>query len=483
MEELSKSDLIQKLQDIEWEDFEVKEAKNEVPKSAWETVSAFSNTAGGWLIFGVKKEGKYYEILGTANPEKVSEDFLNVLRSGNKFNKRIDPTVKKYPFDDKTVLAFHIPQKHPSEKPIYFDSQHNTFIRTGSGDRRATQEEIDSFHRNAAFGEKDNVSLDMTFDDLDPETIRQYRNFFSQVNPAHRYLSLDDREFLEKLSVIKDGKLTSGGLLVFGKEDSIRKQMPNYRIEYLEVPGTSYSDAATRYDYRISSEVNLFQTFFLTYERLVKKIEIPFAVRQGIRDDDPAHLQALREALVNLIIHTDYFSKATPRIRVFNDRFEFYNPGALPKKIELILKEDFSLPRNPIIAKIFRYIKFSENIGSGFHKMFNGWSAKYKLRPVIEGDFDYYRIIFPTTISSTTSKVSDSSISKTNEKTISKGEAKEKEILELITNNPRLSAAQLSPLVQLSEVGVRYHLKNLRKKGILKRIGHGRGGSWEIVKR
>ncbi|OYT34997.1 MAG: hypothetical protein B6U87_01130 [Candidatus Aenigmarchaeota archaeon ex4484_52] len=74
-------------------------------------------------------------------------------------------------------------------------------------------------------------------------------------------------------------------------------------------------------------------------------------------------------------MHTDYFSQANPRIRVFSDRFEFFNPGALPKKIEFILKEDFSLPRNPIIAKIFRFVKFSENIGSGFHKIFNGWKT------------------------------------------------------------------------------------------------------------
>ena len=47
--------MIKKLQDIEWDDFEVKEAKSEVPKNSWETVSAFSNTAGGWLVFGVKK--------------------------------------------------------------------------------------------------------------------------------------------------------------------------------------------------------------------------------------------------------------------------------------------------------------------------------------------------------------------------------------------------------------------------------------------
>ena len=137
--------------------------------------------------------------------------------------------------------------------------------------------------------------------------------------------------------------------------------------------------------------------FFDIYERFPKKIDIPFKmVAAGFRDDNPEHLQALREALVNLIIHTDYFSRVNPRIRVFSNRFEFFNPGSLPKKIEYILEEDFSLPRNPIIAKIFRFVRLAESIGSGFHKMIKGWEQHYGLEPGIEGDFDYYKITFPT---------------------------------------------------------------------------------------
>jgi len=350
---MNKQELIEKLEDIEWEDFEVKEAKSEVPKNAWETVSAFSNTAGGWLVFGVKKEGKSYEILGVKTPDRIEQQFISVLRSGNKLNKKIEVKCKKYNFEDKTVLAFYIPQKHKREKPIYFDNQKNTFIRTGSGDQRATQEEVDTFYRNASFEEKDQELTTFKLEDLDMETIKQYRNFFVQVNPTHRYNTLTDKEFLEKLGIIKDSKITFAGLLLFGKEDSLIEAMPNYRIEYLEILGTSYEDAPTRYNYRLSSEKNLFLTFFDIFERLIKQIEIPFSIKQGVRDDDPPHVQALREALVNLIINTDYFSKTNSRIRVFSNRFEFFNPGALPKKIELILKEDFSLPRNPIIAKAF----------------------------------------------------------------------------------------------------------------------------------
>ena len=68
---MTKDELIARLSDVEWEDFEVKEAKSAVPKNSWETVSSFSNTAGGWLIFGVKKSGKDFNIIGVKNIEKI----------------------------------------------------------------------------------------------------------------------------------------------------------------------------------------------------------------------------------------------------------------------------------------------------------------------------------------------------------------------------------------------------------------------------
>ncbi len=406
--------------------------------------------------------------------------YYNPKQKGSCSIKYVLPalTGKKYNFDEGVVLGFYIPKKHAREKPVYFDNQKNTFIRTGSGDQRATQEEIDAFFRNASFEEKDQELTSFDLKDLDKTTIEQYRNFFVQINPTHRYNVLKDKEFLEKLGIIKEGRVTFAGLLLFGTEDVIAEAIPTYRLEYLEISGISYEDAPTRYDYRISSEKNLFLTFFDVYERLIKKIEIPFLVKQGVRKDDPPHLQALREALVNLIINTDYFSRTNPRIRVFSNRFEFFNPGALPKKIELILKEDFSLPRNPIIAKALRLLRFSENIGSGFHKMINGWNLRYKLKPLIEGDFDFYKIIFPLNKTGTTTYTT----TYTTTKTTIKGEDKEKEILGVIENNPSLSVEQISLTVNLSIDGVRYHIKNLKRKGRIKRKGHGKGGSWEILK-
>lgn len=148
---MTKEALIQKLSSLEWEDFEVKKAQSEVPKSLWETVSSFSNTSGGWIVLGVSEKEKHFEITGVQNAEKLEQDFLNTLR-GNKFNVFVEARSEKYHFDNKVVLAFFIPVH--KNKPVYFNNQSNTFIRRGSADQRATQAEIDSMLRDRAFGTK-----------------------------------------------------------------------------------------------------------------------------------------------------------------------------------------------------------------------------------------------------------------------------------------------------------------------------------------
>ncbi|MDD6852430.1 MAG: ATP-binding protein, partial [Bacteroidales bacterium] len=110
---MTKEELLQRLSDIEWDDFEVKEASGGLPKSIWETVSAFSNTSGGWIILGVKEKrdenGSTYIVTGVPNVEKMEQEIISTLRSRTKFNSLISGKAKLYDIDGKKVLAFEIP--------------------------------------------------------------------------------------------------------------------------------------------------------------------------------------------------------------------------------------------------------------------------------------------------------------------------------------------------------------------------------------
>lgn len=133
---MTKEELVARLRDIEWDDFEVKAAKSDMPKNIWETVSAFSNCSGGWIVLGVKQSGSRFEIIGVDNIEKLEQDFFGTLRS-KKFNVPLFATLHRYEIEDKNVIAFYIPSSEV--KPVYFGALENTFIRMGSGDQRATQ--------------------------------------------------------------------------------------------------------------------------------------------------------------------------------------------------------------------------------------------------------------------------------------------------------------------------------------------------------
>lgn len=147
--------------------FEAKEALNKIPTNVWESVSAFSNTSGGWIVFGVKQKGKRFDVQGVNNGEKTESDFLNTLRNGQKFNFKLFPKGKKCIIEGKLVLAFYVPSS-PS-KLIYFGSPINTFVRSGSGDRQATEMEIAAMMRDQAFGSKsEEVIAGTSIGDLNP---------------------------------------------------------------------------------------------------------------------------------------------------------------------------------------------------------------------------------------------------------------------------------------------------------------------------
>lgn len=159
---MTKEDLLDKLNGVEWNDFEAKEAKNEVPKSSWETVSAFYNSYDGWTVFGVEEKrsgGKStFEVQGVDNAERVEQDFVGVLRSNSKFYQRISVQTAKFDIDTKTVLAFYIPMSE--YKPVYIGIPNNTYIRVGSGDQRATEYEIRAMQRDQAFKKNNEAVFD-----------------------------------------------------------------------------------------------------------------------------------------------------------------------------------------------------------------------------------------------------------------------------------------------------------------------------------
>ena len=232
--------------------------------------------------------------------------------------------------------------------------------------------------------------------------------------------------------------------------------------------------------------------YFSIFERLQKKIDVPFK-QEGkwlMNNEDQTQVKAIKEALVNLLMHTDYFSNAKPRIRVFLDRIEFFNPGSLPKDVKYIMQEEFSMPRNRTVARIFRHIGLSENIGSGFDKMFKGWASYYKHKPKVSGDFDYYKIVFYLEPKSAKSgvlkkvgeRVGEGLGVKLGAKLGVKLGVNEAKIIGLIMGNKFATIVQIAEELGISTTAVENNISKLRENGILKREGSDKTGHWEVLK-
>ncbi|MDR2286427.1 MAG: putative DNA binding domain-containing protein [Prevotellaceae bacterium] len=521
---MNRQQLLEYLQDIEWDNFEVKQAEKELPKSSWETVSAFANTSGGWLVLGVSQQGKKFEITGVEDMEKMEQDLGNTLRSRSKFNTIINPYFKKYNIDVKKVLACFIPSSEV--KTVNFNNLINTFIRTGSGDQRASEFEINALYRDQSFGTMSEKTVEgTTVDSLNPSSYKRFRDYLRWRNPDLRYNLMDDDEFNRRLKIVKNDKLTYGGLLFLGKNEEITDLFSDFRVDYLEIPATNYADAEPRYTFRVDEQENLWEYYFVLFQRLRIYVDNPLTIDEmGIGREDTKQADALREALVNLLIHSDYFSPMKPRIRVFTNRIEFENPGMLPRPVEELLKADESLPRNPVLAKFFRIAKLCESAGYGFNRMLE-WKKQTGNDVFFETQVDKTKFTFmiDTTIMSKKSGMDignsiendiensiendiendiensignsiengiendiendiENSIGNDIENSIGKLTNNQKKIIENIIHNPYITSKELSKIIGITSDNILVNIAKLKNKGIIRREGADKGGKWIILK-
>ena len=226
----------------------------------------------------------------------------------------------------------------------------NTFLRVGSGDQRATDGEIMAMYHDQSFGIKsEELVANTSLADLNSQSLITYRNHLNFYNSGFPYNSLEDEAFCKKIGICSSttGELSYGSLLMFGKQDSIRAAMPNFWVDYIEIPGISVATARPRYTFRMQEQENIWEYYKVIIQRLRLYADNPYTTtRFGVSPEDDSQLYALREGLINFLAHSDWFSPMHPTIRVFMDRIEFQNPGGFIVPVNRVLEEAISLPRN-----------------------------------------------------------------------------------------------------------------------------------------
>ena len=382
--------------DVECKLAQGRDGKGACPKSLWETYSAFANTQGGDIFLGLEetKEGGF-SLAGIENTDKVIDEIWTNLndRSLVSANVLLGDAVRCIEIDGKSIIHVHVPRAAREARPVFIKGNPigGTYRRFNSADIRASEEVVRRMLAEQVEDSRDNMILrHFGLEDLDQETLRDYRQRYANLHPDHPWNELDTREFLRSIGAWRldrengDAGPTRAGLLMFGKLPSIKEAFPNYMLDYQERP-QSRRDAGwiDRLTLDGSWAGNLFEFYLRVIRKLTAGLKVPFEVHGDQRQDETFVHRALREALVNALVHADYSGRASILVVKRPDMFGFRNPGNMRIPVELALKGGESDCRNRLIQDMFRYIGLGESAGSGLPKIFDGWRRQHWRKPLL----------------------------------------------------------------------------------------------------
>jgi ATP-dependent DNA helicase RecG len=185
-------------------------------------------------------------------------------------------------------------------------------------------------------------------------------------------------------------------------------------------------------------------------------------------DNRPFNSLALREAVINAIIHNDYSHEVPPKFELFADRLEITSAGSIPQGLsQEEFFEGYSVPRNKEMMRIFKDVHMVEYLGSGLPRILNAYS-----KDVYIFSENFIRIIFPAVMQK---KATGKATGKTTGKTTGN------EIVRLCAENPKITIPELAEVLDLTEDGINYQLRKLRESNVLVREGGRKEGYWKVL--
>jgi predicted HTH transcriptional regulator len=328
------------------------------PEGVLKAVVAFANTSGGTILLGV--EDGTNKVRGIRDVLAEEERLANLI--SDSITPKLVPTIEVLPWRKTQVLAVEV---HPSSsRPHHLNRlgpEAGVLVRVGSTNRRADEFLIDDMRRYSRVSSFDEQPMP----DLNSEVI-DFRVASEYFKPF-RKLTKEGMETL-RLTVRYQGRVvpTIGGVLLFGKERF--QHFPDAWIQAGRFAGT---DRRRILD---STEVRTYlpgaaEEAIAFLHKHMKREAVIGAVKRTDRWTFPE--VALREIVMNAILHADYAQRGAPiRIALFDDRLEVENPGLLPFGLTIEeIQKGSSRVRNRVIGRIFQELGLVEQWGSGIQRM------------------------------------------------------------------------------------------------------------------
>ncbi len=491
-------ELFDRISSQENSQLELKSATGGVPKSFWETYSAFANTDGGLIVLGVGENDSGEPVFkGLDDPLGYKQDILNTMRGGQKVSVELlaDESFELYEYEPgRHVLLIEIPRASRDQRPVYVgkDPVGGTYRRMGEGDYVCSADEVHRMFADRSTSLGDSEPMDgFTVQDLDAESVRQYRQIFQNRDPQHQFHGLETEEFLIRIgALVKDRKsgrvyVTRAGLLMFGSEQALHdpQAIPSYHVDYREKLAT---DPLVRWSHRIYDDGNWNHNIFQFYTRVINRIysqlEQPYQVDEtgGRVLETGVHL-GLKEALVNALIHADYRGAGGIVIEKYRDRYEFSNPGHLLVSVDQLVRGGLSECRNKNLQRMFQYLGVGDKAGSGIERIRLSWENALWASPRLSETTQPDRVLLEMpTISILSEDVSVRLIERFGEETIRTLSPEEKTAVVYAEQHGQVTNSNLQGMLTLHRADITTLLKGLMSKGLLEKDGDKRGASYHL---
>ena len=449
------------------------------------TVVAFANGRGGKIVFGI--DDKTLDIVGmnVDNIYKTIDAIANAI--SDSCEPVIRPDVAMQTVKDKTVIVVEV---FPgAERPYYIKSQgmfEGTYVRVAGTTRHVEDymlRELILEGQNRYFDSEIYQNMKIT----DSEIVELCK---SMKETAIRNTWQDSEK--AKIKDVTKNVLISWGVL---KEEGGEVYPTNaYALltgRMFQQPviqcgvfkGTNRAHFVDRREF----EGSIQEQMEAAYQYVLEKINMGMTIKGMYRQDVyELPTDSIRELISNAVAHRSYLEPGNIQVALFDDRLEITSPGMLLNNVTIAkMMEGYSKPRNPAIARAFVYMKIIEKWGTGIPRLFEACEEYGLPKPVLidfDGDFrvNMYRKRDTNTETNRETSANTETNTKTNTEILDTDTETVQKILRLMREQPAITIKAIAQQLGLSVGGVRYHINNLKKDGIVEHSGSSKKGTWVI---
>lgn len=421
---------------------------------ALEDLAAFANHKGGTLFVGVTDNGS---VCGFSPTDKELQVIANQITDV----LGVRPSIRTVKHGARSVLEVGV---KPAVTSVSCRGRYLT--RVGSVNREMSPEDI-GHNLMEKLGETwDALPSALTLADVDPAAVRE---FVTLAKPRLRGAKLSDppRRVLENLKLLRNGKLTKGGALLFAKDPQRAVVSGQTHIGRFK-SGTIEDDRMV--EGNLWQQLDAAMEAFRTYLQKRVEVKVTELTLKGLQNIQTWEypLDALREAVINALIHRDYAALGNVEVRVYEDSILVRSPGGLPKQItvaQLREPKHSSFPRNPLLARAFFLAGHIEQWGTGTTKIIHLCRAQGLPDPVFEDEGGSVLVTFQKDV-----------LTPERLKSLGLNERQRKAVLHLKEHGGDIGNKEYQEITGAPKRTASMDLTDLAERGILERTGSaGRG--------